>query len=264
MLEPAMTLLQIDHHPEPAWRCESRTVLPPMTFGRVRSAEYGAPDQKVTRVYGRTAYCVEVVLTGKILVCWTDSPVAATKLAGINTAAKTLTLTSGEHVSTQITERSPTDKEQAFIQHERLIESNLAVAAGLRAAHSEPKKKKTPPSPAPPSPTAPEINDTILWHVQQKIVDELDPQLKSAPSASLIFTRYCRDQLTLAEMSRRYHWPYRTLKLRKAALETFLYEQCNHLTLAAFFVDPSIFHAAERQLQDHRARRLSPHAPAET
>ena len=108
----------------------------------------------------------------------------------------------------------------------------------------------------------PELNDTLLWHVQQKIVDELDPKLKSAPSASLIFTRLCRDQSTLAELSRSHAWPLRTLKLRKAALEEFLQTHF-HLRLADFYVDRSMFRAAERQLSDHRARRLSPHALAD-
>ncbi|MGB8368776.1 MAG: hypothetical protein ACLPYZ_17630 [Limisphaerales bacterium] len=90
-------------------------------------------------------------------------------------------------------------------------------------------------------------------------MDELDTRLKSAPSASLVFTLYCRDRLTLAQINRRYGWPYRTLKERKAALETFLKKNF-HLRLAAFFVDRSIFGAAELQLQDHRARQISAHA----
>jgi len=115
----------------------------------------------------------------------------------------------------------------------------------------------------PPPLAPPELNDTLLWHVQQKIVDELDPKLKSAPSASLMFTRLCRDQSTLAELSRSHQWPLRTLKLRKAALEAFLQAHF-HLRVADFYVDRSMFRAAERQLSDHRARRLSPHALADS
>jgi hypothetical protein len=103
------------------------------------------------------------------------------------------------------------------------------------------------------------MNETILWHVQQKILDELDTSLKSAPSASLVFTLYCRDRWTLTKMSQHHQWPYSTLKLRKAALAAFLHEHFN-LTLAAFFVDRSIFRAAERQLADHRAKHISPQA----
>jgi hypothetical protein len=124
----------------------------------------------------------------------------------------------------------------------------------------------SPDQPIPPAPApapSPEINDTILWHVQQTIIDHLDVTLKAAPSASLVFTWYCRDRLTLAEISRRGHWPYRTLKQRKAALERFLSERFNKLTLAGFFVDRSIFRAAERQLGDHRARDISRHELAD-
>jgi hypothetical protein len=106
------------------------------------------------------------------------------------------------------------------------------------------------------------MNETILWHVQQKILDELDTKLRSAPSASVVFTLYCRDRLTLTDIRKKYRWPYRTLKLRKAGLETFLQKHFK-LTLAAFFVDRSIFSAAEKQLQEPRARHISRHALAE-
>lgn len=195
-------------------------------------------------------------MTGRILICWIDSHIEAANVDEIDTVIKLLYLKTGNAVPCRITDRRPSDKEQEFIQQERLIESNNAIAAALSAVHEQPKKREQPATPSR------EINDTILWHVQQKIVDELDTKLKSAPSASLVFTLYCRDRMKLMTMSKRHGWPYRTLKERKATLETFLEENFG-LTLAAFFVDRSIFGAAERQLQDHRARHISPHALGE-
>ena len=102
-----------------------------------------------------------------------------------------------------------------------------------------------------------EITDTLIWHVEQKIRDELDVKLKAVPSHTEVFVRYCRDKMNLKDMEKNYPWKYRTLKARKAALECFL-QQNFQLTLAAFFVDRSIFAAAERQLKEPRARHISP------
>jgi hypothetical protein len=250
-----MILLQIDGKNEPVWRCQALSSSI-QTFRRVRSMDLGTPDRLVTSFSSGPNYYLEVVLTGRILSCWTDSRVEEADVAGIDTKAKTIQLKGGDIVPTRITDRRPTDKEQKLIQRERLIESNNAIAAALNAANKQPATLNQEPV------STPEINETLLWHVQQKILDELDTKLKSAPSASVVFTLYCRDQSTLTEISKKHKWPYRTLKLRKAKLETFLRERFN-LTLAAFFVDRSIFSAAERQLQEHRARHISPHALAD-
>jgi hypothetical protein len=199
---------------------------------------------------------LEFVLTGRILICWTASRIEAADVEEIDTVVKLLYLKSGDAIPCRITVRQPDDQVKEFIQQERLIESNHAIAAAISAAHQPPEKK------AQPALAPPEINDTLLWHVQQTLSDQLDPKLKSAPSASLVFTCYCRDKMTLAEMHRRFHWPLRTLKLRKATLQAFLRKQFN-LELAAFFVDRSIFGAVERQLADHRARHISPRALAD-
>jgi hypothetical protein len=248
-----MRTIQINGQNEAAWRCESLTYFPPVTFRRVRYADFGSPDTIERTVHGKTSYYLEVFLTGRVLVCWTDVPVEASTVSGINTMAQAIQLKTGESVPSRITDRKPIAKEQEFIQQERLIESNNAIAAGLNATHKKPKKHEEP------APPAREVNDTILWHVQQKIVDELDTKLKSAPSSSLVFTLYCRDRMKLATMCKQHGWPYRTLKERKATLEAFLEDKFG-LTLAAFFVDRSIFGAAERQLQDHRARHISAQA----
>ena len=215
-----------------------------------------------------TFHC-EFLLTDRILRCWTGTRrIEASDVEEIDTVVKLLYLKSGDAIPCRITQR-PTNaqerefiqQEKEFIQSERLIASHHALAAALNATRP-PLETPPPPAMVPPPLAPPELNDTLLWHVQQKIVDELDPKLKSAPSASLIFTRLCRDQLTLAELSRSHQWPLRTLKLRKAALEQFLQAHF-HLRLADFYVDRSIFRAAERQLSDHRARRISPHALAD-
>jgi hypothetical protein len=108
---------------------------------------------------------------------------------------------------------------------------------------------------------SPEVNETILWHFQQQIQDKLDIRLKSAPSASQVFVLCCRDRMKLADIHRKHDWPVRTLKLRKAMLRKFLGE--SGLTLEMFFVDRSIFAAAERQLRDYRGKRISPTAAGE-
>lgn len=108
----------------------------------------------------------------------------------------------------------------------------------------------------------PDINATLLWHVEQKIRDELDTGLKAAPSASQVFIRYCRDRMKLVDMHKQFGWKLRTLKARKADLEDFLQNNYN-LTLAAFFVDRSIFGAAEKQAEEYRAKQISLRAVGE-
>lgn len=184
------------------------------------------------------------------LEVWPAEPLALGDIAVIDTTAKRITTKAHASVSVEVTRKLLTEREYQTVQQERLI----AVMSQPPDAQTA-KQPKQNQEPLPP----PEVNETILWHVQQKIVDEVDTQLKSAPSASLVFTLYCRERMKLTTMSKRHGWPYRTLKDRKATLEAFLKENFR-LTLAAFFVDRSIFSAAERQLQDHRARRISPHA----
>ena len=254
--DPLMTQLPIDHQLEAVWRGQTRS-SGITTFRRSPSTDWYSPSRLVPSFSSGSGFYCEFLLTDRVLRCWTGARrIEAAGVEEIDTVVKLLYLKSGDAIPCRITQRPPNAAEQAFIQSERLITSNHAVAAALSTARPQPEK---------PEPTVlapPELNDTLLWHVQQKIVDELDPKLKSAPSASLIFTRLCRDRLTLAELSRSHQWPLRTLKLRKAALEQFLQAHF-HLRLADFYVDRSIFRAAERQLSDHRARRISPHALAD-
>jgi hypothetical protein len=205
------------------------------------------------KAFRKPSFCLEVFLTGRVLVCWTDSRIDVSTVSGIDTVARRIELKTGGAVSCQITERPPDRKEHAFIQQQRFSESNKALAARSSAPKTRPKVALQPPAPPP------EINDTILWHVQCSILDELDASLKSVPSASHVFILYCRDRMSLATMSRQHGWPYRTLRKRKAALEVFLKDKFN-LTLEAFFVDRSIFGAAERQMRDRRARHISARA----
>lgn len=117
--------------------------------------------------------------------------------------------------------------------------------------------------PAADTPRKLEVDEMILWRVLQKIMDDLDPTLKAAPMPSQVFIRFCRDRMTLAAMRRRFGWKRRTLINRRSALERFLRTQFAGLTLEAFFVDRSIFNAAERQLDEHRAKHLSRRKVAE-
>lgn len=104
-----------------------------------------------------------------------------------------------------------------------------------------------------------QINETFLWHIQQQIQDKLDIKLRSAPVASQVFICFCRDKHTLAEMHRRNKkWSESTIKLRIRSLRAFLKKEFNGLTLESFFVDRSIFSAAEKQLADYRAKNISP------
>jgi hypothetical protein len=107
------------------------------------------------------------------------------------------------------------------------------------------------------SPAKPDINETLLWHIENKIRDELDPSYHSAPAASLVFIRYCRDRMKLVDMSKKFGWKLRTLKARKADLKQFLANINPTLTLESFFVDRRIFSAAERQAKEHHAKRIS-------
>ena len=110
----------------------------------------------------------------------------------------------------------------------------------------------------------PEITDTFLWHVQQRILDKLDDKLRSAPSASQVFVCFCRDKLTLAKMHRgNRNWSESTIKLRIKLLRAFLKKEFNGLKLESFFVDRSIFSAAERQFADYRAKKISPNSAGE-
>ena len=252
----ALIQLPIDHQIQDLWRSQTRSFGIVISL-RAPSADWFSPGKFVPASGGGPSFHCEFLLTDRVLRCWTGTRrLEASDVEEIDTVVKLLYLKSGDAIPCRITQRPPNAAEQAFIQSERLIASHHALAAALSTARP-PLETSAPPPLAPP-----ELNDTLLWHVQQKIVDELDPKLKSAPSASLIFTRLCRDQLTLAELSRSHQWPLRTLKLRKAALEEFLQAHF-HLRLADFYVDRSIFRAAERQLSDHRARRISPHALAD-
>jgi hypothetical protein len=110
----------------------------------------------------------------------------------------------------------------------------------------------------------PEITDALLWQVQQRILDKLDIEFRSAPVASQVFVCFCRDRLTLAEMHRRNrNWSASTIKLRIKSLRAFLKKEFHGLKLENFFVDRSIFSAAEKQLADYRAKKTSPLAVGE-
>ena len=64
--------------------------------------------------------------------------------------------------------------------------------------------------------------------------------------------------MKLVEMRKKFGWSERTLKARKAALQSFLQTNFNGLTLDAFFVDRRIFTAAERQLNEEVFRSRCP------
>lgn len=103
------------------------------------------------------------------------------------------------------------------------------------------------------------IDETFLWIVQQRIQDKLDPQFRSTPTASQVFVAFCRERLNRAEMARKnVNWSESTIKLRIKDLREFLKREFNGLTLEAFFVDRSLFTAAEKQLKDYRAKNISP------
>jgi hypothetical protein len=248
--------IEIDGKMESAWRCQARVYFPPVTFRRIRYMDFGTPDRVVATTHGNTSYYIEILLTTHKLTCWTDCQIAEDDIAAIEIPAKTLRRKSGEIVPTNIVRNELNAEETEFIQRERLIEAQHEVAIALAAS----RKRRSSPRKTPPQKLSPpEVNETMLWHVQMKILDELDLKLKTAPSASQVFIRYCRDHLTLMDMHRQNGWPYRTLKLRKAALETFLRKKFN-LRLASFYLDRAIFNAAEKQLRDERAKHISPRA----
>ena len=153
--------------------------------------------------------------------------------------------------------------------HDRILLRNLLCLRRERfdehghAPELIASRRKPPEAAQKTKPAPPEVNETVLWHVQQRIQDGLDTKLKSAPSASQVFIHYCRDRMKLVEMRKKFGWNNRTLKARKAALQIFLQTNFNGLTLDAFFVDRRIFTAAERQLKDDRAKRISRRSLAE-
>jgi hypothetical protein len=106
------------------------------------------------KAFHKAAFCLEVFLTGRVLVCWTDSRIDVSTVSGIDTVARRIELKTGGAVSCQITERPPDRKEHAFIQQQRFSESNKALAAGSSAPKTRPKETLQPPAPPP------EINDT--------------------------------------------------------------------------------------------------------
>jgi hypothetical protein len=120
-----MILLQIDNKAEPAWRCQARVYPPLVTSRRIRYG-FGTPDSLETTVHGTISYYLQVFLTGRVLECWTDAPVEASTVSGINTVAQAIHVKTGESVPCRITDREPTDKERGIIQQERLIDSNYA------------------------------------------------------------------------------------------------------------------------------------------
>lgn len=191
------------------------------------------------------------------LEVWPTEPLALEDIAAIDTIAKTVRTRAAAAVAAEVSRKLLSETEYQMVQQERLIESNHAAAGALSGPNKQTDEKPQKPL------SPPELDETLLWHFQQKIIDELDPGLKSAPSASAVFTFYCRDRMTLMAMARKHRWSYRTLKLRKAALEELLAKHFNGLTLEMFFVNRSIFSAAERQLADHRARHISRRALAD-
>lgn len=149
------------------------------------------------------------------------------------------------------------DHHQAQECHQKTQQELLERHQTALADRLERIEKQTLPQKDPPQPTdaTMEISDTLIFHVLCRLMDEVDPRLKSAPAASQIFLRYCRDQMTLKQISRKYRWSYETLKNRKAELADFL--QTNlRLTLESFFVDASVFRRAEQQLKDARAKTI--------
>lgn len=195
----------------------------------------------------------EIWTESEKLLVWPKEPLTLEDIVCIAVSAGRITTKTGGSIPAETTRKPLTDAEYRIVQQERLIERHSTIAAGQSAGSPMSAQPSAKPL------AAPEVNETLLWHVQQKIVDELDSKLKSAPSASLVFTRYCRDRMQLKKISENHHWSYRTLKARKRTLEAFMKDKFG-LTLAAFFVDRSLFTAAERQLRDHHARHFSSQA----
>ena len=70
-------------------------------------------------------------------MCWTDAPVEASTVSGIDTIAQTMLFTTGDSVPCRIADREPTDKEHEFIQQEQLIDSNYARTAKSGTSNPE-------------------------------------------------------------------------------------------------------------------------------
>lgn len=143
-----MIVLQIDNSAEPVWRCESHTSSPPVTFRRNRYADLATPDRIEKRVHGVVSYYLEVFLTERVLICWTDSPIKASEVSEINTVKNIIQLKTGNSVRCVITDRKPNPKEREFIQQERLIESNYARGPkrGIKGAGADYTEKEEQPT----------------------------------------------------------------------------------------------------------------------
>jgi hypothetical protein len=100
------------------------------------------------------------------------------------------------------------------------------------------------------------ITDAFLWKVQNEIMEELDRNVRAIPLPSQVFIRYCRDRMKQADMSRKYGWNARTVKNRKRSLISFLKRKYK-FTLETFFVDRSIFSAAERMKEEYKGKFFS-------
>lgn len=159
-----------------------------------------------------------------------------------------------------IAETEPGHPPMSLRCHVYLIPQPSSVAADPADSRPGPHCEVTPSVAADPanSRPAPEVNEALLWYVQTAITDGLDPRYKAVPSASMVFLLYCRDRLTLAAMKRaHHHWSARTLKKRKADLQSFLRQKFK-VELSDFFVDRRIFNAAQRTLEYERARHIAP------
>lgn len=130
-----MTLIEIDSKSEPIWRCEARTYFPPVTFRRVRFGDLGTPDRLEKTVHGEISYYLEMLLTDRVLLCWTDSRIEAGDVESVDTASCTLRKKSGEGVTTRVSQREFTNAEIQFVQNERLITA-VSQSAEAQAAVS--------------------------------------------------------------------------------------------------------------------------------
>src|SRR6266542_4411699 len=106
-----MILLQINDKAAPAWRCQARVHPAPVTLRRIHYPDSGTPDRLEETVLGKTSYYLEVFLTGRVLVCWTDAPVEACTVSGINTITQAMHFKTGEGIPCRITDREPPEKE---------------------------------------------------------------------------------------------------------------------------------------------------------
>jgi hypothetical protein len=132
-----MIHLQIDEKLERVWRCKALTSAI-QVFRRERSADLWTKDRLVTSSSSGPNYYLEVILADRILCCWIDSRIEVEDVTGIDTKAKTIQLKAGDTIPTRTADRAPNEKEREFIQQERLIESNNAIAAALNTANKQP------------------------------------------------------------------------------------------------------------------------------